>query len=721
LAAIMLMPGFAFAQEVASTGVDEIVVTAQRRSESMQDVPIAITALQGDALIERGIVDTTDIAAVTPGLTTTTSLSRATPFIRGIGTAAADPGQEAGVATYVDGVYYASPQGNVFALNNIERIEVLKGPQGTLFGRNTTGGLIHIITRDPSTTPMLMGTVGYGKFDTFEGNLYGTTGLTDDLAVDLSLFTIDQNEGWGENFITGKEVNFRREWSVRTKLKWDPNDSTSVVASLDFQDNESDIGTNRNVYPRSRLLGNIPFRGSIYDAQGNVLNFVEQENWGGSVKINRDVGFADLQSLTAFRSTRGLTLYDQDSSPLSVADTRLNEHQKTYQQEFLLNGSTSRLKWTTGVFFYRADSDLILSVRSQTVPSLRFDLTSNMRTISLSGFAEGAYELSDRTTLTLGARYTSDKRTIYGKRVATEGNITGTPQAAGTVLQTTDDAIPNDETFEEPTWRLSLDHRFNDRLLAYGSYSRGFKSGIFTQTNPFSPPVDPETIDAYEIGAKSDLLGGRLRMNFAVFRYDHKDIQLSQSRAGATQLFNAAKGRVWGADAEITSVPYDGVGRLEVTVGLSVLDTEYTSFPNAPIFVANPTGGNIQVPCPLEDTPECSAKGHEIIRSPDFTSNVGVRYSVPVGGLNLTSGVLWYHNDGFYWEVDNRIKQPAYDVVNVQLGLGSVDERWEVRVFARNLLEEEYYQAHGISTLGDVFIPAPPRTYGVAVSFKFGG
>jgi len=694
------------AANTQAQGIEEIVVTAQRRAENLQEVPVAITALTGQALASSGISTTADLSAVTPGLVMTSSLARAQPYLRGIGTQGTQPGEEGSVATYVDGVYYASLAANFFALSGVERVEVLKGPQGTLFGRNATGGLIHIITREPQQETFVEGSVSVGNYQTVEGSFYATTGLTDNLAADISIFSVDQGDGWGKNLTTGKEVNIRDEWVVRSKLRWEASSNTVATLSADFQKNDNDLGAVRNIHPDSVGFQGTSYRGTIYDAQTDIDPYIEQENWGTSLIITHDLANAEFKSTTAYRNADGLTFWDLDTSPIPLIHGALNEETQTFQQEFILTGSADKLDWTTGIFYYEASAEMDdLELFSALVPAQRIKRYSEINTESYAVFAQGDYALTERMSVTAGLRYTRDERDVKGYDMASTGN----PAPFGTIFRTAAD----DDTYEKLTYRLALDYQVSDAAMVYASYSRGFKSGMYAGTSPFDPGVEPETLDALELGVKATLLDNRLRFNGAVFAYDYQDIQLSSTETGVSRLLNAAEGEVYGADLDVVAIPFARLPDFEITLGVSVLDTEYSDFKDAPYYEPATTGGNV--------LKVIDASGNDMIRSPDFTTNIGFNYSAPLSDtLRFVANANWYHNDGFYWEPDNRLKQDAYDLVNAQIGFSTVDDAWRVRVFARNLLDEEYYTLATITGQGDAMGPGAPRTYGVAFDFQIG-
>jgi iron complex outermembrane receptor protein len=695
----------------AAGALEDIVVTAQRRSEPLQDVPIAVTALSADAIAKAGASGTLDLASLSPGLQMNLSRSTVVPYLRGVGTQNGGVGEEGSIATYIDGVYITTLSAANVAFNSIERIEVLKGPQGTLFGRNATGGLIHVITRDPSHATMLDVDVGYSNFDTSTTSVYGTAGLSDSVAVDLAGFFTNQGEGWGRNLVRGNDVNLRDEWALRGKLLFEPTEALTIRLSGDYNDRQSDLGLTRIIYPGALGIGGMAFRGGLYDSQSNLDRDVDFHQWGTSLQIDYDLGAATLTSTTAYRDVFNFGLFDQDATPLPVIDAPITETTNSVQQEFLLVGTTGTLEYTTGAFYFSSDARYDpLSLRSAIIPPQNLDRFVQMLTYSYAGFAQGTYALDERTHLTAGLRYTRDEREIEGRDVS----VSGHPSGAGVLLRSTaDNPFPDKAAYEKLTWRFALDRRLSEDVLAYASLSRGFKSGVYNVTNPYQPPVRPETLDAYEVGIKSDLAGQRLRLNTSGFYYDYKDIQLVHVESGATLLVNAASARVYGIDLEAIAIPPVPTGDLQLRVAMSYLNGEYQDFPGAPITSRNPAGGNFQV--------SGDASGNKTIKTPPFSLTLTGDYSIPIGDNTFNVNVSYYLNTGFYWDPDNRLHEPSYNLLNAQLNFFGPDRRWRASGFVRNLMDERYFTQTGSSTLGDQATTGAPRTYGVSIGYRFGG
>lgn len=708
----ILIASPAFAQETGGAeGVERgdvleaVVVTAQRREENLQDVPISITTLSASALEAGGVSSVEDLSVAAPGLVMTRQLRGSTPFIRGVGTGSVAPGNESPVAQYVDGVYYMSPIGNIFSFNNVERIEVLKGPQGTLFGRNATGGLVNVITRDPSETPTLEASVGYGDYETYMGSVYASAG-SERVAADLAVVYRDQNEGYGKNLTTGEEVNREDEIGVRSKVLWKPTDNDRLTFSADWSENKGDMGLTRSAYPGSLLVGSTPLRGSVYDTQGSFPTRVESfPTWGVSLKYQHSFDWGEFQSLTSHRDQSSLTLLDQDATPLPFVGVRMRESNVWQQQEFLLMGDVDRLNWTTGLFLFDSTSEYApIQLASDVVPTLNSVTYPTQDTRSYAAFAQGTYAIRDTTSVTVGLRYTVDERDFAARQLAGPGHPAGQGALVATAFA--------DKSFPKLTWRFAIDQKLGDDALIYASYNRGFKSGVYNTGSITSPVVDPETLDAIEVGLKSEWFDHRLRFNVAAFDYDYEDMQLQRVVTGTLVILNAAEGKMRGADIEAVLLPPMPVGELQLTLGASFLDTEYTSFPDGPQSIPNPTGGNRTIATDLS--------GNDMIRAPDWTTSLGVDYSMPVGASKLGIAASYYRNDGFFWEPDNRLRQDPYEVVNAQLSLAfGSEQQYRIRAFGKNLTDSRYGSYVSGGAVGDLVAPAPPRTYGVAFDIRY--
>jgi iron complex outermembrane receptor protein len=572
------------------------------------------------------------------------------------------------------------------------------------------GGLINIITRRPSEEFGVEGEIGYGNYDTFTGTGYVTGGLASGVAADLAVYYVNQGAGWGRNSFLGVDTNRNEERALRSRVVGEFG-ATTVTLTGDYTLGYSDIGSSRQVIPGARVTGGGSFTGTIYDNTAETPPYTRKEQYGGSVRIEQDLGGFELQSTTAYRHYDVVSNLDSDGTPLRVVSIITRDQSQTFQQELLLTGSVGTIDLTAGLFYFFSDAGIRPFFTRSVRPPLNHDIYSRMRTNSYAAFAQGTYQLTPSTRLTTGLRYTRDQREIEAVQYAAAGNTV----PVGTVLVTTD-TFPEsatDRAWEKLTWRGVIDHQFTDDVMAYASISRGFKSGTFGTASPFSPAVEPETLDAYELGLKADLFDRSLRINLAAYHYDYENIQLTAlTPEGAIVLLNAAAANIDGADAEITYVVPTAAGRLQLRANASYIDGIYSSFPRALFFTPLPAGGNAQV---LGD-----ATGNRIINTPKFTTSLGVDYAVDIGSAGtLQLSATWAHNSGFYWDPENRLREPAYNIVNTQISFTAPDESWRVRVFARNLLDERYYAYVSPSPTGDTGAGAPPLTYGVAFGFRF--
>lgn len=679
--------------------VAEIVVTAQRRAERLQSVPIAVTAMSGEALSAKGLASTQDLAAATPGLTFTQVAGSASPRIRGIGTANAFGGNENSVATYVDGIYYASSNSTILSLANIEQVAVLKGPQGTLFGRNATGGLIQITTRDPRQEFGAEASATYGNKDTIASSLYLTGGLTDGLAADLAVNYSNQQDGFGRNLFNGKDVNKSKDLSVRSKLKWDLADTTFKLSG--------DYGTLDSAGPARRSLdGSLPvtgvrFQGGDFDVNSNVQPVYENKQAGGSLNVVHHFDAFDLVNITGYRYARTHVRLDSDALPQAFISPDSIYKDTQFSQELqLVSNSGGPLTWTVGAFYFWYKGGYDHAVFD--IPGVVQTFQSYQRTRSFAVYGQANYKLNSSTSVTMGLRYSAERQTQ---------DANGDIRSKATGVVTTPPPIFGKITEERPTWRLSIDHQINPDTLVYVSYNRGFKSGGFN-TSTFTPapvPFAPERLDAYEVGLKSDLFDRRVRFNAAAYYYDYQDIQLASYFNGTLAITNAAKAKVYGFDADITAKP---VKNLTLTAGLSYIHARLGDYPNAQIFTPLPAGGNA--------LSIGSAKGNRLPMTPDWTLDLGAEYVIPLEQGEITASTHYFHSDGWRAEADNRLRQKPYDLLNAGLKWDLQDERGlSISAWGKNLTNEVYAVTLQTQLTSDVFVPALGRTYGVTLSYKY--
>ncbi|MBB34967.1 MAG: hypothetical protein CME88_02160 [Hirschia sp.] len=704
------------AKEDSQVKLNTIIVTANKRSESQQDVPIAITAQTSAALDLKGIEGTTDLAFTVPNLTMTMEAISMTTFIRGVGQPGATSGQEQSVAFYVDGVYNPSPTTNIQGFNNVERVEVLKGPQGTLFGRNATGGVVHVITRDPSYEPKFEADVGYGNYNAISGRAYGSVGLTDNIAADVALLYLDR-DGFGDNVTLGVERQGDKDFSIRSKVLFEPTDQTTIKLSGFYTDRESSQGIDRDAAPGTfgttdEAFGPNVDAGGHQDVSSNYFDAGYIETYGGSVTVEHEFGFADLLSISAYRNDDVFFSFDQDSGPAPFVNADLSQFGETVSQEIQLQSNeNSPFEWVTGLYYYNYNAGyepLLLNLTSPItgVVTMNTEQTSE----SIAAFAQGKWDFTDSTSLTVGYRFTKDTTKIDGKVdvYVAAIDLTLEGQQFDSFDSTTIPGFEPETTVEEPSYKIVLDHKFTPGILGYASFSHGFKSGGYNQVQfdqmP-DPAVEPEVIDAYEVGLKTEFLNNRARVNMAAFYYDFTDLQLATQVAGGSRTLNAAGATISGGEVEFELAVTDN---LSLSGGLSVLDTEYTDFVNGPVYTKLPgpfPGGAA--------TTTGDLSGNQLVRAPEFTFTANMVYVLPTSVGDFTSSINYYYDDGYFWDAANILAEPAYEIVNANVRWTSPDGGHWIKLWANNLLDEEYTSYGNSSGLGDYLSPAPPRTYGI--------
>jgi len=333
----------------AGSSLQEIVVTAQRRSESLQQVPIAVSAVTAAQLEARGVVDSLSLASTVPNLDITQNGTTLTLYMRGVGSNASDPNDESSVAFYVDGVYLASPLVDVFEFNNIDRVEVLKGPQGTLFGRNATGGVIQVITKDPKQAFSGQASVTYGNYDTVGATAYVTGGVAPNLAMDLAAVYHQNFDGYGENIFLHVPIMRREDIGLRSKLLWTPTPDTTVGVTLDYSLVRSD-GTPYQLAPGVIGADGVTGYPGAYKTNTNQEDAANLDSYGVSARVEHDFHFARLVSISAVRNVFGMYDLDEDATPAPVVNSFIHQVARNYSQELQLLSPSSdrRLQWVLG-------------------------------------------------------------------------------------------------------------------------------------------------------------------------------------------------------------------------------------------------------------------------------------------------------------------------------------------------------------------------------------
>ena len=709
-------------EQLDSGQIEEIVVTAQRRSESAQSVPISLQSFSAESLDEKGVSSTEDLTNVVGGLIIQPTAARPMLFLRGVGNNSSNTTPS--VLTFVDGVYY--PFGQATDLENIERIEVLKGPQGTLFGRNATGGVIQIITKPPSETPGARVELGYGNYQAIDASAYVTGGLAGGVAMDLAVRYRNRDKGFGTNIATGEDWYTDHRVSLRSRLRAELSDATTLTLAGDYSSVEQDVGDHfvpafghgfLFVDGARRNLGGSYFPGD-YDANsGATPPLNKAHEWGGSLTFETALAGLTLRNITAYRRGSERLIIDSDGGPTDSVEIMVHRSPRTsFTQELqLLSDDGGAFQWVAGVFYYRGKAVMnpfgFFGTGAEAIFGLPRGgtITAHAKDIadSIAGYAQGTYEILPDTKLTIGGRYTIETRKITGEVRRSDILV---PGRSGTLSQKA----------KEPTWRVALDHSFSPGMMIYASVSRGFNSGFYNQSNiggfaseAQNPRVEPEFLTAYEIGTKLDLLGRRLRVNLSAFKYDYKGLQQQIYEFGATKTINAGASEIKGIDFEIVARP---VPSLTLSVSGTYLDAHYKSYLLAPNYVLQPSGAIIVDPV----NPSLDAAGKKTTNTPEisYTASVSHVLSTSVGRFT-TSGNVNYRGKSFV-DPQNRFNLPTRYVVNLTERWTSPDDHYFISLWAKNLLDKRYdYAITLVTPAGLVGSRAEPRTYGVSAGFDF--
>jgi iron complex outermembrane recepter protein len=681
--------------------LSEIVVTAQKRSENAQRVPIAVQAFDGQALASLGVSRTEDLAAAVPGLSFTQALAAATPFLRGVGSAYSTAGTESPVAFYVDDVYRASASAGLLALRNVRSLEVLKGPQGTLFGRNATGGVVNIATADPKNELSFDGSISYGNHDQIEADAFISLPLGPNLSFGATGYLLD-HDGYGTNKVTGNEAYYQNTKFVQGKLRFESG-GTDIVLSADYGRDLNQNGVGFLYFPGSvNSFTKVAEYAGDYTLTGNVDPYNLNVQYGGALKVEQELGDVTLKSITAYRVTDVDTQQDADRTPIQSQTQIYDTISRTFTQEVQLIGPSNRkLTWILGLFYLR-DKTLFEFPNSKLITAaLTTQYDNSQLSHSYAGFGQATLALGDRTNLTVGLRYTRDERDSSARNVLIR--TTGTTETNASASA----------AWEKLTYRFALDHRLGEDVMVYASYNRGFKSGLFSLIPFSSTPVNPEILDAYEVGLKSQLFG-RLRLNVSAYHYDYKDIQVSVNvvNNGVTtpRLLNAAKATINGFDLDAELLVSRG---FRLRGGFAYVDGKYDSFPGAPFFTPNAVtvGGNTQT--------TVDAAGTRLFRTPKFSANLTATYEVETkqGTFLLTGG--YSHSSSYTFAASELVKQPKLDLFNASVTWTDPSDTFSVRLWGRNLTNKLYYVNATEIASGNLFNPAAPRTYGVTLGAKF--
>lgn len=738
-------------------GLAEIVVTAQRRSERLQDVPISVSVADSKALAAAHVENLSDLQAIVPDLIVADGFGAVETFVRGLGNPSTLVGDEPTVPVFIDGVYYPRLLPVELQLNNVERVEVLKGPQGTLFGRNSTGGLINIITADPSFAPGGELELGYGNYGTTTGSGYLTAGLSDNVAADLAVNFSNQGKGWGHDITTGQDVRAENDYLLRSKWLFKFDENTKLILIGDDSHSTGNVSVIAGDPPSGASFGNqpglpnavYPHLPGFYDIYDNVMPSETYTSYGFSGQLVHHFGGAVFRSISAYRKGTSQGQTDLDNTPLNYGIALQNTEDRSVSEELqLASPGGGNLDWTAGLYYFNYRDGFTPDwVYGAQFGGGALGVYAQQSTKSYAGYGQASYHLPEGTTITGGLRYTRDDLEGTGHNdfasFSTQVVPTFTTLGPGSV----ETASAHSGRL---TWRAAIDQKLGEDAMAYGSVSTGYKAGVFN-TLPFvpfaggapEPALKPETVVAYEVGVKSMLFDRRLRLNVAGFWYDLSNAQVSQAinanGIASVYVTNAASARSRGVELD---GGFRATDHLTLEFGATYDEAKYRDFPGTPKSVPNtqlvagtfngqpasfvpgcslPVRTNLN-PANGGSTEFCSSdgQGNYLPNSPKLTLNFGANYSVDVGTGKLNINGNLSFNDGFFWASDNVARQPSFALLSSSVRYTFKNNMF-VEAWGKNLLNKEYYS--DVAELGgptsNPTLPAPPRTYGGTFGVSF--
>lgn len=744
----LLFPVLGMTQE-QDNALEEITVTARRVSENLQDTPIAITVLSANSLANRQVFRTDALDQVVPNLQFSNNAPLAGNnassqiFIRGIGqtdpTSTVDPG----VGLYIDDVYMGSAVGGTMDFRDIASVQVLRGPQGTLFGRNTIGGAIVLTTTEPGEEFGGKVRVGAGSDDLRELFAAVDAPFSDALRSRFS-FGLRQQDGYVTRSQTGEDLGDTNTWTGTAKLRWAPSDSFTATFNADYT--RADENGNPQVlaainaaaaFPRAASLDagcpgltdvlnpmGLPDQPTPATADLRCANAAQVtgpfsnngtyplesllDSWGTSLKLEFDLSEAlTLKSISAYRGVSWEGIRDADNTPLTILHTDYDVDAWQWSQELQMTYQSSALSGVVGAYYFSQASDDIVTVQLNTpAPGVQGDSDNNkVENKSWAAFTQWTYDFTEAFSGSLGARYSAESKASYPDQFDLS-----TPNIKQVPVQWYED------DFTDFTPSASLSWRWNEQGMVYASYARGFKGGGWN--SHFNAPQTQAVLDAvhkfdqeeattYELGAKLDLLDNTLRLNAAVFTSDYTDLQITYRVVAAPYLANAGKASINGAELELTWVPTPDL-IIEGSVGY--LDGALDRLDINP--VASPPPG--------------LAVGNALPFAPDWQANLGFGYTIHAGRYSLTPRIDASYQSRTFFDAQNTIEiaQPeSYTIVSASFGFAPSEGKWRIVAGVNNATDELYAIAGNSSlTTGSGYAEiayARPREYFAQINFDF--
>jgi len=774
--ALALVSGFSTSQTAQAQADDfsleEIIVQARRRAESVQDVPLSVTAISPQQIERAFAVDIQDLEGRTPNLIidqVNAGPRAAAISIRGISFEDIEKSFDPAVGVLIDGVYIGTNTGQLLNPFDFESIEILRGPQGTLFGKNTTAGVISVRRSRPTGELGVRAQAVVGNFGRREAQVVmNAPSIGDKLAL-KGTFYLQQGDGFVENVTLNETVGETDFWHASLTALFTPTDDISLLVTYDRMRDRGET-VNSPLSNATDLICLAPGAPGFAPAQecgrntGDDLYTTFSERRSPirddinavTAELNIALGNFDLTAITGWRDQEEDVQQDFDSSAAAFFNTRRIQNFSQISQEVRLSGQlTDKLDGVAGLYFFKSEYDLVQLTQFGPVlgggAPAALNPTTDHEARSFAGFADLQYQITDRWRVNGGVRWTYEEKEI----VRTDGVIIDPtidinavpggplPDAARLQLSST----PGEEDWDEVTWRLTTDYKISDDFLAYASVSRGFRSGGFNgrANSEFSiGPYDPETVTAYEIGAKTDWLDGKLRVNVAAFvsKYDNKQEEIVQqtppgsANPQETVVQNAADATIKGLEIEVTALPFDG---FTINSALGLLDADYDNFARNRNALRNPATGML---LPQADLIPDDVSTLDLRRTPDVTFSIAANYEFEVGPGMLNTNVAFRYLGEYATSIvedpsgvnpltgeiltdatnDLRSVTDDQTLLDVAVTYDFVVNNVDIRasIFGRNLLDDRGLNSTlpvaGLFTFGTA---RAPRTWGGSVEIEF--
>jgi iron complex outermembrane receptor protein len=742
--------------------LEVVVVTALKREESIQDVPAAVTAVSGESLAELSRRGIAELGAVVPSVSFSEGNGEAQIYIRGIGSNLIGTGADPSVAINIDGVYLGRSEMGLTQFLDVDRVEVLRGPQGTLYGRNATGGAINIVSLMPTQTRegYVSGLVGAFSNKELRAAVGGPIAPTLSFRI---AGRYQEDDGYTRNLSTGSSVDDSNIKASRGVLQWEPAEALRIRLIGDYSEFSSG---NTSLRPldstgAATVLGAVPT--AFGDTRNDLQTFSDWTSKGITATLDWRLANATLTSISAYRPFSSRFNLNTDGTEIDITRSTIELDTDQYSEELRLAGDWRRLKWIVGAYYLKEDKHATFGVtRVNLVPGRSFILPAENHGVAKAAFFEGTYSFTDRFSLVAGVRYSDEDKTddlrfhvVLENPTIDPGNdwLNGvfTTRDLGNVVaqrQGRDD-------WQSWTPKFGLNYRLSGDALLYASYTEGFKSGGFNDTSPANPPYGPENVTSYEVGAKSRWPDAGLRLNAAVFQYDYSDLQVLAYLNGLNLVTNAANSKVRGLeiDAEWNPIRVASLG-----LSLALLDAKYDKFlatygicSTYAITVvqdASCIGDNLVTGLPIvAGSPRIiDASGHRLNNAPRTKGTLYSSYSfvLPASG-SITAYAQVAHQSEIFFNPANDAagRQPGVTTVDVRLSYLSASRHLGASLFGKNLTDQDYLRnivqftstslpppAVGLPAAGAVITdplsignplgyPAPGRSWGIEATYKF--